>query len=60
MFKIIKYVYEMGRKKAYAEVVAQLETSRNKITRDREGVRLDNEIKAIIGDLRDRYEQEGK
>lgn len=59
MLKLVKYVYEMGRKKAYAEIVAQLETSRNKITRDRDGVRLDNEIKDIIGDLRDRYEQEG-
>lgn len=57
-FKAIKLVYEMGRKKAYAEVIAQLETSRNKLTRNRDGVTTDNEIKSIIADLRQRQADE--
>lgn len=59
MFKLVKYVYELGRKKAYAEIVAQLEVSRTKITRNREGVMVDNEIKEVIADLRQRYDEEG-
>lgn len=57
-FKAIKLVYAMGRTKAYAEVIAQLETSRNKLTRNRDGVTTDNEIKSIIADLRQRQADE--
>lgn len=58
MYKLAKFIYQMGRKKAYAEIIAQLESSRSKVTQNRDGAIVGNEIKDIIVDLRKRQSEE--
>lgn len=55
MFKIIKYVYERGRRQAYSEMLTTLETLAVKLPRNREGQLLrqpiDDAIKKLKTDL---------
>ena len=57
-FKAIKLVYEMGRKKAYSEIIAQLESSRSRLTQNRDGALVNEQIILIVQDLKTKQADE--
>lgn len=53
MFKVINYVYRMGRRQAYSEMLSTLETLAVKLPRNREGQLLRQPIDEAITKLKD-------
>jgi hypothetical protein len=53
MFKVINYVYRMGRRQAYSEMLSTLETLAVKLPRNREGQLLRQPIEDAITKLKD-------
>lgn len=51
MFKLAKYIYKLGRRQAYTEVVAKLETTAVNLPRTREGQLLRQPINELIDSL---------
>lgn len=51
MFKIIKYVYEKGRKQAYTEIVGELQVLADTLPRTREGQILRQPINEVVDKL---------
>ena len=52
MFKLVKYIYEMGRKQAYTEILSQLETLVVRLPRNREGQLLRQPVEETIKAIR--------
>ncbi len=51
MLKLAKYIYAMGRRQAYAEILAKLETLAIQLPRTREGQLLRQPINETIDEL---------
>ena len=58
MFKLIKFVYSMGREKAYAEIVAELRLLVADLPPTREGQLLKDPVDRTIKRLKERLECE--
>jgi len=52
MLRVAKFIYDMGRRKGYAEVIGKLEHLQTTVTRTREGENARKEIVAIIDELK--------
>ena len=52
MVKLARFIYQMGRKQAYAEIVAHLETLVVKLPRNREGQLLREPVENTIDGLK--------
>lgn len=52
MFKLVKFIYNAGRRQAYAEMLAHLETLAIKLPRNREGQNLREPIETAITKLK--------
>jgi len=52
MLRLAKFIYDMGRRKGYAEAIVELEHLQTTITRSREGTIVRREVLAIIDRLK--------
>jgi len=52
MFKLGRFIYEMGRKQAYTQIISHLETLAVKLPRNREGQLLRQPIEETIKAIR--------
>lgn len=61
MFKVAQFIFQMGRKQAYTEVISDLETLAIQLPRNREGQLLRRPIDEKIKEIRAKYlVEEGK
>lgn len=60
MLKLAKYLYNMGRRQAYTEVLTHLETLAVKLPRNREGQLLRQPIDDTIKAIRAEWGKESK
>ena len=52
MLRLAKFIYDMGRRKGYSEVIGKLEHLQVTVTRTREGENVRKELIAIIDELK--------
>ena len=52
MVKLARFIYRMGRRQAYAEMLAHLETLAVKLPRNREGQLLREPVETAIRDIK--------
>lgn len=59
MFKALKYVYELGRRQAYTEILGDLGRLADSLPHNREGQLLRQPINETIDKLMDKRDQKG-
>lgn len=57
MFRLAKYIYNLGRRQAYSEILAKLETLSVKLPHNREGQNLRQPVNETIAELKQKLEE---
>jgi len=52
MLRLAKFIYDMGRRKGYSEIIYKLEHLQTTITRSREGTIVRSQVIAMIDELK--------